>query len=161
MLPKLLIDKSIDRPSRQKLPAVSCRRFAAYLRAAGRWFARFRWLVAGPVATIALASVPLKQISPTVYQTEHCLFIIDASIPWSSPTAAYDAIYTPSGGTWPNLASYFDTLTTRFPASYFSICYIANTGASNVPNYIDRIFKATGITTPAASHWYIDSFFPF
>jgi hypothetical protein len=105
-------------------------------------------LVAVPAATIALASVPLRQISPTVYQTEHCLFIIDASIPWSSPSAAYDAIYTPSGGTWPNLASYFDTLTTRFPASYFSICYIANTGASNVPNYIDRIFKATGITTP-------------
>lgn len=123
-------------------------RSAPHSRVAWLCISRLKWVVAMPFATVAAASVPLVQISPTVYQTEHCLFIVDASIPWASPTAAYDAIYTPVGGTWPNLANYFATLTTQFPASYFSICYMANTGAPSVPNYIDRIFKATGISTP-------------
>src|SRR5882724_1315419 len=99
----------------------------------------------------AIAAVPLHQIGATVYQTEHCLFIVDSSIPWSSPTAAYNAIYAPSGGTFPNLSNYFDVLTAQFPASYFSICYLANTGASNVPNYIDRIYKASGINEPGTA----------
>lgn len=116
-----------------------------------------------PIALIALACAAawlslflgsveaapvLHQISSTVYQTEHCLFIIDSSIPWSSSSAAYSALYSPSGGTFPNLAGYFDTLTTNFPGTYFSVCYMANTGASNVPNYIDNIYKASGINEP-------------
>lgn len=95
-------------------------------------------------------ATPLHQISSTVYQTEHCLYIIDAGIPWSSSTNAYNAIYAPSGGTWTYLPGYFSTLTTQFPGAYFSICYLANTGASNVPNYIDAIYKADGINMPSA-----------
>lgn len=95
-------------------------------------------------------ATPLHQISATVYQTEHCLYIIDAGIPWSSSTNAYNAIYAPSGGTWTYLPGYFSTLTTQFPGAYFSICYLANTGASNVPNYIDAIYKADGINMPSA-----------
>lgn len=111
-----------------------------------------QWAVLGcAVSGTALASVPLHQISATVYQTEHCLFIIDTTVTWSSPTTAYSEIYLPSGGTFPRLSGYFDTLTAAFPASYFSICYIANTGASNVPNYIDQIFKATGIQEPGTA----------
>ena len=34
-------------------------------------------------ASVVHATVPLTQISPTVYQTEHCLFIIDSSVTWS------------------------------------------------------------------------------
>ncbi len=101
----------------------------------------------------AAASTPLIQISPTVYQTEHCLFIIDASVTWSTPTTAYNEIYAagPSAPYFPRLSGYFDTLTGLFPGNYFSICYIANTGASNVPNYIDRTYKATGISTGIGS----------
>ena len=36
----------------------------------------------------AAASTPLIQISPTVYQTEHCLFIIDASVKWSTSSSS-------------------------------------------------------------------------
>ena len=110
-------------------------------------------LVCGCFYTTSEASVPLNQISPTVYQTEHCLFIIDSSVTWSSPTTAYNEIYAagPSAPYFPRLSGYFDTLTALFPGSYFSVCYIANTGASNVPNYIDRAYKATGISTGIGS----------
>ncbi|HWA27395.1 MAG TPA: FG-GAP-like repeat-containing protein [Lacunisphaera sp.] len=91
------------------------------------------------------------QLTPTIYHTENCLFIIDASVTWSSPTTAFNDIYSPSNGTFPRLSSYFDEITGRFPATYFSICYIANTGAANVPNYIDRIYKATGISAGIGS----------
>lgn len=104
---------------------------------------------ASPASATAPATT-LHQISATVYQTEHCLYIIDAGIPWSSSTNAYNAIYAPSGGTWTYLPGYFNTLTTQFPGTYFSICYMANTGASNVPNYIDAIYKADGINMPSA-----------
>jgi Immunoglobulin I-set domain/Immunoglobulin domain len=99
------------------------------------------------------ANVPLSQLSPTLYQTEHCLFIIDSTVTWSSPTAAYNDIYAAGSVApyFPRLEGYFDTLTTRFPGNYFSVCYIANTGASNVPNYIDRIYKATGISNGIGS----------
>lgn len=99
------------------------------------------------------ATTPLNQISGTLYQTEHCLFIIDTTVTWSSPTTAYSDIYAPGSTApyFPRLAGYFDTLTTQFPGSYFSVCYIANTGASNVPNYIDRIYKATGISSGIGS----------
>ncbi|MEO6993745.1 MAG: hypothetical protein ABI273_08965, partial [Lacunisphaera sp.] len=101
----------------------------------------------------ATASTPLIQISPTVYQTEHCLFIIDASVTWSSPATAYNEIYAAGSSVpyFPRLSGYFDTLTGLFPGNYFSICYLANTGASNVPNYIDRTYKATGISTGLGS----------
>ncbi|HEY4249383.1 MAG TPA: immunoglobulin domain-containing protein [Lacunisphaera sp.] len=99
------------------------------------------------------ASTPLIQLGPTVYQTEHCLFIIDASVTWSSPSTAYDEIYGTGASApyFPRLSGYFDTLTGLFPGNYFSICYIANTGASNVPNYIDRTYKATGISAGLGS----------
>ncbi len=99
----------------------------------------------------AEGAAPLVQLTPTLYQTEHCLFVIDSSVTWSSPATAYNDIYGASGGTFPRLANYFTEITTRFPANYFSICYIANTGASNVPNYIDRIYKATGISSGLGS----------
>lgn|GEM_PF-2165501 len=107
--------------------------------------------LSGSWANATAPATPLHQISATVYQTEHCLYIIDAGIPWNSSSAAYAAIYTASGGTWPNLSNYFTTLTTQFPATYFSICYMANTGASNVPNYVDNIYKASGINMPSTS----------
>jgi hypothetical protein len=79
------------------------------------------------------------------------VFIIDAGIPWGTPSTAYDAIYTASGGTWPNLASYFNTVNTYFPATYFAMVYFANTGDSRVPNWVDRIYKASGIATPGST----------
>ncbi|MGC4072453.1 MAG: immunoglobulin domain-containing protein [Nibricoccus sp.] len=97
------------------------------------------------LATSGRAAVPLAQIDSVTYQTEHCLFIIDASVPWSSPANAYNAIYSLTNN---NLSGYFDRLTTLFPGSYFSVCYMANTGYSTVPNYIDRHFKANGINEP-------------
>ena len=115
--------------------------------AAGAWTALLLFVF----ASLPLSAVPLHQISSTVYNTEHCVFIIDSSIPWSNATSAYNAIYTASGGTFPNLSNYFDTLTTQFPGTYFSVCYMANTGASNVPNYIDRIYKASGINEPGTA----------
>ena len=96
----------------------------------------------------ALATPPvLHQVSPTVYQTEHCLFIIDSSVTWSSPATAYNEIYTATGSApyFPKLNGYFDTLMAQAPGTYFSVCYMANTGDSHVPNYIDRIYKADGI----------------
>ncbi len=132
-------------PARPRLCHTSARMMATWLRVAC-------WLTGVALtAPLSQAAVPLVQISPTVYQTEHCLFIIDASIPWSSPSAAYNALFTASGGTFPNLANYFNTLTTQFPGTYFSVCYIANTGDSPVPNYIDRIYKASGINEPGTS----------
>jgi hypothetical protein len=112
------------------------------------------WAIGFAMAVQKLpASVPLNQLSPTLYQTEHCLFIIDSSVTWSSPTAAYNDIYAAGSVApyFPKLEGYFDTLTARFPGNYFSVCYIANTGASNVPNYIDRIYKATGISSGVGS----------
>ena len=102
------------------------------------------------LAVVTQAAVPLQTVSPTVYQTEHCLFIVDATVPWSNPTNAFNTIYTydQAAGNFTKLNSYFDTLVAQCPSTYFSVCYLANTGASNVPNYIDRIFKATGIVTP-------------
>ena len=98
---------------------------------------------------LAAAATPLVSIDATTYQTEHCLFIIDASVGWASPSGAYSDLF----GTAPftRLNAGFDKLTTVFPGSYFSICYIANTGYSPVPNYIDRIYKATGISTGVGS----------
>ena len=107
-----------------------------------------RWLAfAGLVGSVAQAAPVLHQISPTVYQTEHCLFIIDATVTWNSPATAYSQIYAaaPSAPYFPRLNSYYDILTANCPATYFSVCYIANTGDSHVPNYIDNAFKATGI----------------
>jgi len=100
------------------------------------------WLSLG-VAT--MAAPPMVQLNPTTYQTEHCLFIVDSTVTWSTPATAYNDIY---GAPFTRLSGYFDTLTTLFPGAYFSVCYIANTGANPVPNYIDRIFKATGIVEP-------------
>jgi hypothetical protein len=105
------------------------------------------------VAASSSAAVPLVQINATTYKTEHCLFVIDSSVTWSSPTTAYNDLYAPGPGPiyFPKLKGYFDTLTTQFPGNYFSVCYIANTGDSHVPNYIDRAYKATGISNGAGS----------
>ncbi|MDB6169166.1 MAG: hypothetical protein JWM88_2030 [Verrucomicrobia bacterium] len=98
---------------------------------------------------LARAASPLVPVDATTYKTEHCLFIVDASVQWSSPTAAYADLYaTP----FTRLGSYFGKLTAAFPAGYFSVCYMANTGdLSHVPNYIDRIYKASGISTGVGS----------
>jgi len=95
----------------------------------------------------AIAATPLVQISPTLYYTEHCFFVIDASVPWASPSAAYDDLYTYP---FPKLNNAYDALIAQFPGTYFSICYIANTGYSSVPNYIDRTAKASGINESSA-----------
>jgi hypothetical protein len=107
----------------------------------------------GTSGTVARAAPPLVQVNANLYKTEHCLFIIDSTVTWSSPTTAYNDLYAPGPGpiSFPKLSGYFDTLTTQFPGNYFSVCYIANTGASNVPNYIDRTYKATGISTGPGS----------
>ncbi len=103
------------------------------------------WLVFGCALLPAIQAAPvLHQISSTVYQTEHCLFIIDPTVTWASPATAYNDIYG-NAPTFPRLSGYFDTLLANCPGNYFSICYIANTGDSHVPNYIDRTFKANGI----------------
>jgi hypothetical protein len=109
------------------------------------WGALLLGLLTGSLA----AATPLVSIDATTYQTEHCLFVIDASVNWASPSGAYSDLF----GTAPftRLNASFDKLTTVFPASYFSICYMANTGDSHVPNYIDRIYKATGISTGVGS----------
>ena len=100
------------------------------------------------LAPRAAATTPLVQLNATTYQTEHCLFVIDASVTWAVPTTAYNDLF---GGPFTRLSGYYDTLTTAFPGTYFSICYIAATGASPVPNYIDRIFKANGINEPGTA----------
>lgn len=92
------------------------------------------------------AATPLIQLSPTLYHTEHCLFVIDASVTWNSPTTAYNDVYA---SPFSRLNNAYDALQANFPATYFSICYMANTGASNTPNYIDRTDKGTGINMPA------------
>ncbi len=97
----------------------------------------------------AWATAPaLVQISPTLYQTEHCLFVIDASVNWASSSAAYNDIYAYP---FPRLSNAYDALVANFPGSYFSICYIANTGDSHVPDYIDRTAKASGINESQAT----------
>ncbi|MEI6035272.1 MAG: immunoglobulin domain-containing protein [Verrucomicrobiae bacterium] len=103
------------------------------------------------LAVPAAAATPRVQLSPTVYGTEHVVFIIDSTIPWSDPTAAYNAIYTGNAGNpanpWPNLANYFDIATSRFPGTYFAMIYMANTGHASVPNWVTRQYKASGIST--------------
>ena len=103
------------------------------------------------LAASAVAATPRVQLSPTVYGTEHVVFIIDSSIPWSDPTAAYNAIYTGNAGNpanpWPNLANYFGITTSRFPDNYFAMIYMANTGYASVPNWVTRQYKASGIST--------------
>ena len=100
------------------------------------------------VTTTGRAAVPLVQLSSTVYHTEHCLFIIDSSVNWSSPSTAYNDLY---GYPFPKLNNAYDTLVAQFPDTYFSICYIANTGDSPVPNYIDRTYKPPGINETYAA----------
>ncbi len=108
------------------------------------------WLA---LPALAPATTPLVQLSPTLYHTEHAVFVIDTTIPWSNPTAAYNALYTPDPTllTWPNLANYFALTTAHFPGTYFAMIFMANTGSSQVPNWIDHQFKATGIATPGTT----------
>lgn len=127
---------------------------ATSLRA--RWFRRaLRAGVAGLTSFASAVSfaTPLVQVDANTYKTEHCLFVIDSTVTWSSPTTAYNDLYAPGTGPvyFPKLAGYFSTLTSLFPGNYFSVCYIANTGASNVPNYINRTYKGTGISNGAGS----------
>lgn len=90
----------------------------------------------------------LVQLDATTYQTEHCLFIVDPAVQWSSPIAAYADLYA---SPFPRLNAAFTKLTALFPGSYFSVCYVANTGDSRVPNYIDQLYKAAGISTGPGS----------
>ena len=99
------------------------------------------------LAPATKATVPLVQINPALYQTEHCLFVIDASVNWSSSSTAFSDIYTYP---FPKLNDAYDKLVAQFPGTYFSVCYIANTGNSTVPNYIDRTAKASGINESSA-----------
>jgi hypothetical protein len=100
----------------------------------------------GPSASAV--APPLVQISPTLYQTEHCLFVIDASVTWSVPATAYNDLYAYP---FPKLNNAYDALVAHFPGTYFSVCYIANTGDSHVPDYIDRTAKASGINESQAT----------
>ncbi|MDB6093094.1 MAG: hypothetical protein JWM32_656 [Verrucomicrobia bacterium] len=93
-------------------------------------------------------AVPMVALDASTYQTEHCLFVIDSTVTWGSPATAYNDIYA---SPFTRIKGHFATLTTRFPAAYFSICYMANTGQTTVPNYIDQIYKATGISTGLGS----------
>ncbi|HWA09944.1 MAG TPA: immunoglobulin domain-containing protein [Opitutaceae bacterium] len=102
----------------------------------------FAGLLAFGLVRPACGSVPLVQLSPSLYQTEHCLFIIDTGGQFGFP--AYNSVYSQA-----NIATYINTLTTQFPGNYFSVCLMANNLTPNmVPNYVDRIFKATGINEP-------------
>lgn len=126
-----------------------CRSRRSCLARAAIWLRNLGFV--GALAGTAAAAVPIVQVSPTVYNTEHCLFIIDATVNWANPTQAYSEIYSPANGGFPRLSSYFDTLTGNFPATYFSVCYLAATGAGNVPNYIDQTYKASGINEPGTA----------
>ena len=44
------------------------------------------------------AATPLHQVNATLYQTEHVLFVIDASVTWAVPATAYNDIYTYNAG---------------------------------------------------------------
>ncbi|MFO1451013.1 MAG: immunoglobulin domain-containing protein [Opitutaceae bacterium] len=94
------------------------------------------------------AAATLVRLDETTYQTEHCLFVVDSSVTWATPSTAYAEIY---GSPFTRLSSAFAKLTALFPADYFSICYLANTGFNLTPNYINGTYKATGISTGPGS----------
>jgi hypothetical protein len=83
--------------------------------------------------------VPLLRLTDTVYQTEHCLFLIanSGSVVWPQ----YDSVYSQS-----NLSSYFSELKSRFPDDYFTICVLAKSlTPARAPIYTHLRWKATGI----------------
>jgi hypothetical protein len=94
------------------------------------------------------AATTLVRLDETTYQTEHCLFVIDSGVAWATPSTAYAEIYA---SPFTRLRSAFAKLTALFPADYFSICYLANTGFNLTPNYINGTYKATGISTGPGS----------
>jgi hypothetical protein len=98
-------------------------------------------LMAGLVAAVAGAEVPLVQLARDVYQTEHCLFLVDRKGEFGFPS--YDAVLSEE-----RRPLYVEALRDWFPADYFSITLVTNNlEPPFVPRYLFYRHKALGIGT--------------
>jgi len=96
-------------------------------------------LMAGLGAVAAGAEVPLVQLARDVYQTEHCLFLVDRQGEFGFP--AYDAVLSEE-----KRLAYVEALRKWFPADYFSVTIVTNNlEPPFVPRYLRYRHKALGI----------------
>ncbi len=90
-------------------------------------------------ATVQVDYIALVQLSPTLYQTEHCLFLIADPAQVTFPT--WSSVYATA-----NIDSYVAQLKSSFPDDYMMVVAMANNLTPNtVPNVLTYRHLADGI----------------
>ena len=84
-------------------------------------------------------TIPLLKINDHLYQTEHCLFLIDTNHQINWPD--YDSVYSQD-----NINYYLNELRTHFAEDFFTVTILASNLTPNwVPFYYANRYKAEGI----------------